>query len=195
MLAQLHKQQRMPYNLHDYVVIIKDFLDLKTCKTIIKKTKNLDWHIHSYSSGYGDTHSYDNDLSILNTDIPEVQELNSKLWNVLKTYYEIYKFDWHASWDGYSYVRLNKYDVNTEMRLHCDHIKTLFDGTIKGNPTLTMLGALNDNYSGGELVMFDSEIIELKAGNIMIFPSTFLYPHQVLPVTKGVRYSYVSWSY
>lgn len=195
MLAKLHKQQRMPYNLHDYVVIIKDFLDVKTCKTILKKTKNLDWHIHSYSSGHGDHHSYDNDLSILNTDIPEVQELNTKLWHALKTYHDIYKFEWMNSWDGYSYVRLNKYDVNTEMRLHCDHIKTLFDGTRKGNPTLTMLGSLNDNYSGGELVMFDSEIIELKAGSIMIFPSTFLYPHQVLPVTKGVRYSYVSWSY
>ncbi len=33
----------------------------------------------------------------------------------------------------------------------------------------------------------------LKTGDMIIFPSNFLYPHQVMPVTKGERYSIVSW--
>jgi predicted 2-oxoglutarate/Fe(II)-dependent dioxygenase YbiX len=43
------------------------------------------------------------------------------------------------------------------------------------------------------LVFWQDQKIELKAGSIMIFPSNFLYPHKVVEVTKGVRYSYVSW--
>jgi predicted 2-oxoglutarate/Fe(II)-dependent dioxygenase YbiX len=71
----------------------------------------------------------------------------------------------------------------------------MFDGNRKGIPTLSILGAINDDYEGGELIFWESEKIVLKAGSIMIFPSNFMYPHKVLPVTKGTRYSYVSWAW
>jgi predicted 2-oxoglutarate/Fe(II)-dependent dioxygenase YbiX len=79
------------------------------------------------------------------------------------------------------------------MKEHCDHIHSMFDGTRKGIPSLSILGSLNNDYEGGELVFWQDQKIELKAGSIMIFPSNFLYPHKVVEVTKGVRYSYVSW--
>ena len=42
--------------------------------------------------------------------------------------------------------------------------------------------------------MFDDEKeYKIKQGEIMIFPSVFLYPHRVAPVTKGVRDTFVSW--
>ena len=41
--------------------------------------------------------------------------------------------------------------------------------------------------------MFDDYEIEFKQGDVVIFPSLFLYPHKVEPVTKGTRYSYISW--
>ena len=46
-----------------------------------------------------------------------------------------------------------------------------------------------------EFQLFDDTTINLKAGDLLLFPSNFLYPHRVLPVTKGVRHSYVSWAY
>ena len=79
------------------------------------------------------------------------------------------------------------------MKEHCDHIYELFDGKIKGVPILSVIGSLNNNYKGGELVMFEDKEYKIKAGEILIFPSNFLYPHKVLPVTKGTRYTYVSW--
>jgi predicted 2-oxoglutarate/Fe(II)-dependent dioxygenase YbiX len=69
----------------------------------------------------------------------------------------------------------------------------MFDGSRKGVPVLTVLGALNDDYEGGELVMWNDTQIELTAGKIMIFPSNFLYPHEVKIVKEGIRYSFVSW--
>jgi predicted 2-oxoglutarate/Fe(II)-dependent dioxygenase YbiX len=79
------------------------------------------------------------------------------------------------------------------MAKHVDHIHSMFDGNMKGIPILSIVGMLNDDYEGGEFVMFDDKIIELKQGDILMFPSVFLYPHEVKPVTKGVRDSFVSW--
>jgi predicted 2-oxoglutarate/Fe(II)-dependent dioxygenase YbiX len=79
------------------------------------------------------------------------------------------------------------------MGVHADHVRNIFDGTRRGIPILTVLGALNDNYEGGELEFWEDEKIKLKAGEALIFPSNFLYPHQVLPITKGNRYSFAVW--
>ena len=80
------------------------------------------------------------------------------------------------------------------MALHCDHIHSMFDGNMKGIPILSVLGLLNDDFEGGEFLMFDDEKqINLKAGDIMVFPSVFLYPHRVAPVTKGIRHAFVAW--
>ena len=68
----------------------------------------------------------------------------------------------------------------------------MFDGERKGIPILSVLGVLNDDYEGGEFVLID-EKIDLSKGDIIIFPSNFMYPHKVEPVTKGTRYSYISW--
>lgn len=81
------------------------------------------------------------------------------------------------------------------MKLHCDHIHDMFDGNIKGVPILSIVGVLNDNYLGGDFIMWEDTKIELQAGDILLFPSNFLFPHKVLDVTKGKRYSFVSWVY
>ena len=81
------------------------------------------------------------------------------------------------------------------MKEHCDHIHTVFDGTKRGIPVLSIVGSLNEDYEGGDFIMWETEKIELPQGSIMIFPSTFMYPHKVTPVTNGTRYSYVSWTY
>ena len=81
------------------------------------------------------------------------------------------------------------------MQLHCDHVRDIFDGERKGVTIFSVVGALNDDYSGGELIMFDDYKIEINQGDVILFPSNFLYPHRVFPVTEGIRYSYVSWGW
>ena len=41
----------------------------------------------------------------------------------------------------------------------------------------------------------DCMTLKLKKGDFLLFPSVFLYPHLVKPVTKGTRYTFVSWSW
>lgn len=53
---------------------------------------------------------------------------------------------------------------------------------------------LNGDYEGGEFAFFDREIIiKGKKGSIVMFPSNFMFPHEIMPVTSGTRYSIVTW--
>ena len=81
------------------------------------------------------------------------------------------------------------------MKKHWDQIHSMFSGEKKGVPILSIVGVLNDNYEGGDFIMFEDTKIELPTGSILIFPSTFMYPHKVTSITKGVRHSFVSWVY
>jgi predicted 2-oxoglutarate/Fe(II)-dependent dioxygenase YbiX len=92
---------------------------------------------------------------------------------------------------NYSNVRLNKYSTGTVMSEHFDLIRR---NKQDGIPVLTFLGCLNDNYDGGKFLM-NSEVLEMKQGDIVVFPSTFLYPHRVEEVTRGTRYTFVTWAY
>ena len=53
---------------------------------------------------------------------------------------------------------------------------------------------LNNDFEGGEFAFFDREFkYKLEKGDALLFPSNFMYPHEVMPVTKGTRYSIVTW--
>lgn len=53
---------------------------------------------------------------------------------------------------------------------------------------------LNDDFEGGEFAFFDREIvISGSKGSIVMFPSNFMFPHEIMPVTSGTRYSIITW--
>ena len=49
-------------------------------------------------------------------------------------------------------------------------------------------------YEGGELFIHNQEQgIKLDYGDVVAFPSNFMFPHSVDKITKGTRWSIVSW--
>jgi predicted 2-oxoglutarate/Fe(II)-dependent dioxygenase YbiX len=188
----------MDKNLGAYLKIYKDCFDEDFCKQTVQALESSDWTKHHYSQGDGTQHTHDNDLSVSESSV-EVQKIfNEKIWDVLHQYVVTDMkalHGWFSSWQGFSAARFNRYDPTTEMRLHCDHIHTLFEGPRKGVPILSVLGALNKDYTGGEFIMWEDEVIDIPVGAIAVFPSNFLFPHEVRPVKSGVRYSYVSWAW
>ena len=193
----------MEKDLTKYVANYENFLDADYCKKTIRALKKAEWSTHQfYQSGSGNYVSYENELSVSWSNIRQRKEIQDKLHSGLTRYLtelpDVAKakvHNWFCGWEGYSELRFNKYDETTQMKLHCDHIHSMFDGQRKGIPTLSLLGCLNDDYEGGELIMWEDQEIELKGGSLLIFPSNFMYPHEVKPVTKGSRYSYVSWAW
>ena len=191
----------MKMNLKNYVVKQENFLNKEFCNETIKQLQQAenDWQQHEfYNSGTGESKPWsgEQELDVLhNANIKNTKELNKKIWWGLDKYIKHNNLPWHQGWTGYSSARYNRYSQNRKMALHCDHIHSLFEGKKKGIPILSCLGVLNDDYDGGEFIMFDDFEIKLKQGDLLIFPSNFLYPHKVEPVKNGVRYSYISWTW
>tara|TARA_R100001086_G_C11726335_1_gene228360 strand:+ start:92 stop:673 length:582 start_codon:yes stop_codon:yes gene_type:complete len=89
-------------------------------------------------------------------------------------------------------IQLLKYENNGHYEFHIDHGK-------QTPRTFSCIFFVNENYKGGELCFKfpgskEESIVEKKSNRLIIWPSNFLYPHAVKPVTEGVRYSVVSWA-
>jgi hypothetical protein len=88
---------------------------------------------------------------------------------------------------GYELLR---YQEGERFGLHTDTIL----GRNEGFRQLSSILYLNDNYTGGETAFPRHEIkFKAKAGDLLLFPSNFCYPHEALPVTKGTKYAIVTW--
>jgi hypothetical protein len=63
------------------------------------------------------------------------------------------------------------------------------------NREATVIVNLNDDYTGGRLChIHDDYNIRMGKGDIIIFPSNFMYPHRITPILSGTRYSVVTWT-
>jgi len=87
--------------------------------------------------------------------------------------------------------RLNKYDVGGFMSKHTDNIHHSH-GQKYGYPQASVLLFLNDNFRGGEFIVSEEQPT-IKTGDAIIFPSNFMFPHEVKKITQGTRWSIVSW--
>lgn len=94
---------------------------------------------------------------------------------------------------GFTFPRFNIMSASKSMEEHYDHIHTIFDGEHKGIPTLSVIGLLNDDFVGGEFVLCGDYNVSLQKGDILIWPSLFMYPHSVKTVIKGTRHTFVTW--
>ena len=165
------------------------------CAKTVSEMDTLEFKEHTFYNAKTDKHkprSGSQELSMSWGNVSTKQTLNDIVDNTAYEYVKELNMPWFDKYQGYSHVRFNKYAENKMMALHADHIHSMFDGERKGVPILSVLGVLNDEYEGGEFYLVD-EKTDLSKGDIIIFPSNFMYPHKVEPITKGTRYSYISW--
>jgi len=189
-------------NLKDYILHVDHWIPKNICqKSIEELSENKTWQRHQYSDSktfIRESKNKDKELDIcIGTNLTHLKKLHDLTWKALEKYILIDKIGGETlkGWSGFSQIRFNRYNKNQIMSKHSDHIHSLFTGTVRGIPVLSIVGVLNDDYKGGEFIMFDDYEIKFKAGDLIIFPSVFLYPHLVKPVKKGIRYSFVSWCY
>lgn len=191
-ISQPEKKYKM--NIQDYVAIY-NINNPALCKQIIDDLEENKWVKHSYNNPITDVNtSYDDDLDMSYQNDTITNKLQGLLQQCVDEYISTTAF-FPFPVQALTRIRFNRYKVGTNMKPHHDHIHTIFDGERKGIPVLSILLLLNDNFEGGDFLMFEGKKVKLSAGDIIIFPSNFMYPHAVSTVTKGTRYSCVSWAY
>ena len=143
-------------------------------------------------------------ISGVNTDIRKVKgyhlnfdsPTNLFYWNYIKNEIERTYIFYKAKFPQMRSTKINqidllKYSAGGKYEIHTDNNTT--------TPRhLSVIINLNDDYEGGDLIFTDQKEKEIKKlkldkGSIVFFPSDFMYPHSIQPITRGTRYSIVSW--
>ena len=88
--------------------------------------------------------------------------------------------------------RINRYSEGGFMSKHCDNIHHSH-GQQYGFPQATVLLYLNDDYEGGWITFWGKYNILSGGNSAHVYPSNHLFKHEVTPVTKGERYSVITW--
>ena len=186
----------MNTDLNNYIKIYKNCVSDTICKEILQQQSNPSaiWKEHTWTNDKHEVVSlqkYEPEICDAST-IPNTPILMNIIWNTIQRYVTELNTPWFNAWRGHSLVKYIRYPVATSMNMHVDFIHELFDGERKGTPILTVVGLLNDNFEGGEFNLIGVDQ-QLMPGDIMVFPSSFVYPHEIKVITKGCRHSFQSW--
>ncbi|MDJ0714647.1 MAG: 2OG-Fe(II) oxygenase [Prochloraceae cyanobacterium] len=182
------------------IFVVERLLDRDFCNHILQITeqfqleqagielKKIDTQIRSNSSLYLDTN---HSLLKSTNDL-----LLKKVGVIQKLLYQHYGIGFFYS----ETCTILRYEPGQFYKRHVDNLllRNRFDEASKGIPIrdVSIVGYLNEDFEGGE-TYFDRQNLKLKPemGNVAVFPAFWTHPHQSLPVTKGVKYSFVTWLY
>jgi len=180
--------------LKDYIVIMNNIMPPPVADAVLAEYKNCDDWINAVIKS-GEDLNIRNCQTIgisFNSVIEKNQEIRRKidemLFAVASQAIQEYKKRFNETTieqdSGYD---LLKYKVGGFYNTHTD--------SFKDSPRAVSCSfMLNDDYEGGEFAFFDRELVyRLKKGSCIMFPSNFMYPHEIMPVTSGTRYSIVTW--
>lgn len=181
-------------NINDYIVTFDNVITDALCDAVLNEYKKCeDWVPATTSSGRSDA---ERQCHLIGISFPSVIEKNAKVRAKLdkyvfasaglaiKKYNEKFPLAFIQEDSGYDLLR---YEANQHYKQHTDSFK-------ERPRAVSCSFALNDDYEGGEFAFFDRELVyKLKKGSCIMFPSNFMYPHEIMPVTSGTRYSIVTW--
>jgi predicted 2-oxoglutarate/Fe(II)-dependent dioxygenase YbiX len=180
--------------LKDYIVVMNNIMPPPVADAVLFEYKNCDDWINAVIKNGEDLNirncqtigiSFDD---VIKNNQETRQKIDSMLFSIagqaIKEYVRHFNYTKIEQDSGYE---LLKYEVGNFYNTHTD--------SFKDRPRAVSCSfMLNDDYEGGEFAFFDRELVyNLKKGSCIMFPSNFMYPHEIMPVTSGTRYSIVTW--
>jgi predicted 2-oxoglutarate/Fe(II)-dependent dioxygenase YbiX len=183
-------------SLEQYILVLNDVLPKQVCINLLEEYADTDeWRPSQLEQDIVDAAV--RKCSVLSVSHPQNIErrntenrkrLDQQLFNIAGTALQQYRNkhdECHVSKDtGYDML---KYEIGDFYIQHTDSFG-------QGFRTLSCSFALNDDYEGGQFSFFDGQLdYQLKQGSAILFPSNFMFPHQIKPVVNGTRYSIVTW--
>lgn len=182
------------YDIKDYIKVIDDVLPHELCDSILREYSNpSEWVYALVKNGVNKNIRnvqtiYISNQEVINKNLQNRKILDDNLFKcagiAIEKYREIFPFTNIEKDTGYE---LLKYELGGFYTIHTDNYVTF-------PRSVSCSFALNDDYEGGEFAFFNKDLkIKLKKGSILMFPSNFMYPHEILPVTNGTRYSVITW--
>lgn len=186
----------------DFIKLYKGVLSKDFCKKVIDSSVNS-WYKNKDGNFYNNQSVTDNFNSNNYVDEFEKTHISKilllQLYPILDEYVIKYQNDLSIEpkmiLANKSHTLLNKYKKGEQFKKHVDHVYTLFDGAKRGIPILTTVSLMNNDFTGGNFVFGGNYQIDFEVGDLLIFPSIFIYEHEVTRIHEGTRYSLSTWIY
>jgi predicted 2-oxoglutarate/Fe(II)-dependent dioxygenase YbiX len=180
--------------LEDYILVVPNIVSLELCDSVLTEYKECsDWINAAIKGGENLGVRNCKTIGISFSSIMEKNKdvrlkIDQELFNCAAKAIQEYKNHFvNCTIEQDSGYDLLKYETGGFYTTHTD--------SFKDRPRAVSCSfLLNDNYEGGEFAFFDRELVyKLKKGSCIMFPSNFMYPHEIMPVVSGTRYSIVTW--
>lgn len=186
--------------LKDLIHIERGLIPTNLCDYIVDEIEKKEWRPHSWYNNVQGTFGSEEtkELDVQNITAEHQQLLTPFMISAGASYNAKYHFECERTMqimNKFSAIRFNRYSPGQIMRQHMDHIHSLWNTQDAGIPVLSFILNLNDDYEGADLYFWDDYIVPLGKGDIIMFPSLFLFPHGVTEATRGRRFSAVSWAW
>jgi predicted 2-oxoglutarate/Fe(II)-dependent dioxygenase YbiX len=182
-------------NINDYILVFEDIATPELCDAILNEfSDEKEWQKTIVGDGRVDDKIRTAETIVMSYS--HVIEKNPEIRTTLdkavfasaglaiKKYNEKFSLAFIEEDSGYELLRYKEGQFYTQ---HTDSFKL--------RPRAVSCSfILNDDYEGGEFAFFDRELkYKPKKGSCIMFPSNFMYPHEIMPVTSGTRYSIITW--
>jgi predicted 2-oxoglutarate/Fe(II)-dependent dioxygenase YbiX len=186
--------------LKDLIHVERGLIPTNLCDYIVDEIEKKEWRPHSWYNNVQGTFGSEEtkELDVQNITAEHQSLLTPFMISAGAAYNAKYHFECERTMqimNKFSAIRFNRYSPGQIMRQHMDHIHSLWNTQDAGIPVLSFILNLNDDYEGAELYFWDDYKVPLGKGDIIMFPSLFLFPHGVTEATKGRRFSAVSWGW
>lgn len=150
--------------------------------------------IRGVSTQYYDDDMRNNSKCDIRADVhPDLAQFEKKLIYVFHGAVKLYMMDnSYISVTRDEGYQLLKYNVGEHFKPHIDLISGRSGA--EGMRAVSAVAYLNDDYEGGDLY-FPRQGFSVKPnkGSIVLFPSNFTHIHESRDVTRGTKYSVVTW--
>lgn len=179
-------------NLVDYIMVTESLLDPQILKEIIEVTEGVQWRVPDASPDYPDrtcttfpiSAAVGGNYPLDPGKLAMAKRADDILLDAAMRALKIYKAEHPLTTRVDSGFDILKYETGQHIGLHRDDMVPR---------VLSMSIALNSQYTGGEFQFWEDLTFRLQSGCALMFPPSFMYPHQILPVTSGIRYSMITW--
>lgn len=193
--TQILSTPKSQTSLDSFVHVFDDILPESLCDEILAEYKDTDlWKDTLVGGGIVDKNTRNcneiliSDGNIIAQNYEVRKSIDDRIHEYLKKAVEkytekhpLFKIDIDT---GYQLLRYNEGEFYIQ---HTDSFK-------QQQRSVSCSFQLNEDYDGGEFALFDREImIRTKKGSAIMFPSNFMYPHEIMPIIKGTRYSIITW--
>lgn len=164
-----------------------------------KSWPRLEWGRSSVGSGGGESSSVNEyrssmEMSLLpvmnSDDMPELNHIKEELESIFKKIDSCiwdYRNQYNITLERHEPFSVLRYEDNAEYHIHTD-------ASPQNGRVMSLVAYFNDGYTGGnlEFPVFGVNL-QPSAGSVILFSSAYPYQHVAHPVTRGTKYSLVTW--